>query len=242
MSITRNGFQANVNTVNPPGKVGDFASMNPRATVNAGPGQLKAGTGVRVGYFARADLSTGLAEGVVSPGSGILGFVANENQTLITDFLADSRMTVQGGFPVTLYTHGDFWALVGGGAVTVGATIYAVAATGEPTVDSASSANPDTGFIAVTAAPADPTCASCTIAAGTGVLTMGAAPSAAIVASGMNVSGTGVPANVNIVSQLTGTAGGANGATFQTNYQGPAVASFTATVSQGRLVKISRTY
>jgi hypothetical protein len=94
----------------------------------------------------------------------------------------------------------------------------------------------------VTAAPADPTCASCTIAAGTGVLTMGAAPSAAIVASGMNVSGTGVPANVNIVSQLTGTAGGANGATFQTNYQGPAVASFTATFSQGRLVKISRTY
>lgn len=241
MSRTRNGFQTNVNTVNPPGNVGDFATMNPRACVPVGPGALKAGTGVIVGYFARADLTTGLAEGTVT-GAGILGFVANELQTLITTFLADSRLSVQGGTPVTLYSHGDFWALVGGGAVTVGAKIYAVAATGEPTVDDASAANPDTGYIAVTAAPANPTSATSTIAAGTGILTMGGAPSAAIVVAGMNVSGAGVPANVNIVSQLTGAAGGAAAATFQTNYQGPAVASATFTYSQGRLVKISRTY
>jgi hypothetical protein len=242
MSITRNGFQSAVNTVNPPGRVGDFASMNPRACVPVGPGALKAGSNVIVGYFARADLSTGLAEGVVSPGSGIIGFVANELQTLITTFLADSRLSVQGGTPVTLYSHGDFWALVGGGAVTVGATIYAVAATGEPTVDSASAANPDTGFVAASAAPANPTSATSTIAANTGVLTMGGAPSAAIVVPGMNVTGTGVPANVFILAQLTGTAGGSAGATFQTNYQGPAVPSATFTYSQGRLVKITRTY
>jgi hypothetical protein len=241
MSVTRNGFQSFVNTLNPPGNVGDFASMNPRAVVNAGPGQLKAGTGVTVGYFARADLTTGLAEGDLN-GAGIIGFVANELQTVITAFLGQDRLVVQGGFPVTLYTHGDFWADVAGGAVTVGATIYAVLATGQPTVDSASAANPDTGFIAVTAAPANPTSATSTIAADTGILTMGGAPSAAIVGPGFNVSGTGVPANVFILSQLTGTAGGSAGATFQTNYQGPAVASATFTYSQGRLVKISRTY
>jgi LmbE family N-acetylglucosaminyl deacetylase len=40
--------------------------------------------------------------------------------------------------------------------------------------------------------------------------------------------------------QLTGTAGAIG--TYQLNYQGPAVASFTGTFSQGNLVKISRTY
>jgi hypothetical protein len=228
MSLTRNGFQSFVNAVNPPANVGDFASMNPRAVVPVGQGALKAGTGVTIGYFARADLTTGLAQGDLN-GTGIIGFVANELQTVITDFLGQNRLTVQGGFPVTLYTHGDFWCDPAGGAVTVGAPIYAVLATGQPTVDSAASANPDTGFIAATAAPANPTSATSTIAAGTGILTMGGAPSAAIVETGMNVSGTGVPANVFILSQLTGTAGGSAGATFQTNYQGAAVASATFT-------------
>lgn len=240
MSITRNGFQTAVNTVNPPGRVGDFATMNPRACVPVGPGALKAGSGVIVGYFARADLSTGLAQGSLS-GAGIVGFVADELQTLITTFLADSRVSVQAGFPVTLYSHGDFWALVNGGAVTVGAPIYGVLATGEPTVDS-TGGNINTGFIAASAAPANPTSATSTIAATTGILTMGGAPSAAIVEPGMNVSGVGVPANVFILAQLTGTPGGSAGATFQTNYQGPAVASATFTYSQGRLVKITRTY
>lgn len=238
MSLTRNGFQSFVNTNNPPGNIGDFASMNPRAVVPAGPNALKAGAGVTVGYFAMANLDTGLATGDCS-GSGILGFVANELQTVITAFLGQDRLVVQAGFPVTLYSHGDFWTLVAG-AVTVGAAIYATAATGEPTVTS--SGNVATGFIAVTAAPANVTAATSTIAANTGILTLGAAPSAAGIEVGDNVSGTGVPANVFIVAQLTGTVGGSNGATFQTNYQGPAVASTTLTFSTGRLVKISRTY
>lgn len=239
MSLTRNGFQSFVNTQNPPGNIGDFASMNPRACVPVGPGALKAGAGVTVGYFALANLDTGFALGDCS-GSGIIGFVANELQTVITAFLGQDRLVVQAGFPVTLYSHGDFWTLVAGGAVTVGAAIFATAATGEPTVTS--SGNIATGFIAVTAAPANVTAATSTIAAGTGVLTLGAAPSVAGIEVGDNVSGTGVPANVFILAQLTGTVGGSSGATFQTNYQGPAVASTTLTFSTGRLVKISRTY
>jgi hypothetical protein len=238
MSLTRTGFQSFVNTNNPPGNIGDFASMNPRAVVLAGPGALKVGSGVTVGYFARADLSTGLAEGVVSPGSGIIGFVANETQALITAFLGQSNRVLTSGYPVTLYTHGDFWTLVAGGAVTIGATIYAVAATGQPTVDSASAANPDTGFIAATAAPADATATTCSIAADTGVLTV--ATLTGTILQGMNVSGTGVPADLFIQYQITGTAGAAG--TYQLNYQGPAVTTFAGTFSQGRLVKISRTF
>ncbi len=237
MSLTRNGFQSFVNTNNPPGNIGDFASMNPRAVVLAGPGALKVGTGVTVGYFARADLDTGLAQGSLS-GSGIIGFVANETQALITAFLGQSNRVLTAGYPVTLYTHGDFWTLVAGGAVTVGATIYAVLATGEPTVDSASAANPDTGFIAATAAPADTTAVSCSIAADTGVLTVGTVTGSVL--QGMNVSGTGVPANLFIQYQITGSAGATG--TYQLNYQGAAVSSFTGTFSQGRLVKISRTF
>lgn len=237
MSLTRTGFQSFVNTGNPPGNIGDFASMNPRAAVVAGPGALKAGTGVTVGYFARANLTTGLAQGDVS-GSGILGFVANELQTVITTFLAGDRLVVQAGFDVTLYTHGDFWTVVAGLPVTVGATIYAVAATGQPTTDDASAANPDTGFKAVTASPANTTAVTCTIAADTGVMTTGAVTGSIEV--GMNVTGTGVPANLFVVSQLTGTAGAIG--TYQLNYQGPAVASATFTFSGGHLVKISRTY
>ncbi len=235
MSLTRNGFQSFVNTNNPPGKVGDFASMNPRAVAVAGPDALKAGTGVTVGYFARGNLSTGLAQGDVS-GAGILGFVANENQTVITDFLGSNRLTVQSGFPVTLYTHGDFWTIVAGRPVAVGDAIYAVAATGEPTT--VSTDNVATGFIAVTAAPANTTSVTSTIAADTGILTAGTVTGS--IEQGMNVSGTGVPANIFIVAQLTGTAGAAG--TYQTNYQGPAVASATFTYTQGNLVKISRTY
>lgn len=237
MSLTRTGFQSFVNTNNPPGNIGDFASMNPRAVAVAGPGALKVGTGVTVGYFARGNGTTGLAQGDLT-GAGVLGFVSNELQALITAFLGQSNRVLTAGYPVTLYTHGDFWTVVAGRPVAVGDTIYAVAATGEPTTDAASGANYDTGFKAATAAPADTTAVTCTIAADTGIMTTGAVTGSIL--QGMNVTGTGVPANLFVVAQLTGTAGAIG--TYQLNYEGPAVASATFTFTQGNLVKISRTY
>jgi len=242
MSLFRNGFQTFVNTYMPPAVVGQFASMNPRAVVLAGQGALRADptNPPRVGYFARA--LDGLASAIVSPGDGVLGFVANELQTIITDFLGQSRLVVQAGFPVTLFSHGDFWTEVAGAtAASIGLPVFAVAGTGEPTVDDNSNANPDTGYI-VASAPGGSASSSgnASIAANTGVLTVAATVTGTI-ESGQVISGTGVPANVFILSQLTGTTGGAG--TYQTNYAGPAVATFTNfTATSGQLVKISRTF
>lgn len=137
MTLQRGDFQTFVNTHMAPGVVGAFASMNPRAVALAGPGAFVADSAlpVIVGYFAWATPSDGKAYGAQKSNSQ-LGFVGNEGQTVITDFLGVSRLSIQAGFPVTLYTHGDFWAQVAGGAVTVGAEIYADALTGQPTVSS----------------------------------------------------------------------------------------------------------
>ncbi len=242
MTIERNGFQTFVNQQPAPAVVGDFASMNPRAVALAGPGAFRADLSapVVVGNFAWGKQSDGIAYGSVQAGS-VLGFVANELQTVITDFLGQSRLAVQAGFPVTLYTHGDFWAAVGGGVVEVGDPIYALSTTGAPTVDEGvSGINPDTGYVAATPLAAAATSTGSSIAAGTGVLTLGTVSNGPV-QIGDNVSGTGVPDNVFVTAYLTGTPG-ASGSTVRVNYIGPAVSSFSGTFAQGRLVKITRTF
>ncbi len=242
MSLSRNGFQTFVNTNSPVGGAGQMASMNPRATVIAGAGGLKADptNPPTVGWFARA-IGT-LATAIVSPGAGVIGFLANEAQTLITAFLGQSRVTMEPGLPVTLFSHGDFWAeVVGATAATVGQPVFAVAGTGQPTLDDDSSANPDTGYIQASAPGATASSnGNASIAAGTGVLTVAATVTGTF-ESGQVISGTGVPANVFILSQITGSAGGAG--TYQTNYQGAAISTFTnLTATSGQRVKISRTF
>jgi hypothetical protein len=243
MSLNRNGFQTFVNRHLAPGVVGAFASMNPRAVVLAGPGAFKADEDapVVVGFFAWGSPGTSLAYGEETSNS-FLGFVANEGQTVITEFLGMNRLVVQAGFPVTLYSHGDFWAFVAGGAVSAGDPIYADAATGEPTVDDASAANPDTGFVAATAAPANPSSTSSSLAA-TGVLTVGATLTGTISIGDGNsthVTSANMPDNVFIMAQLTGSPGGTG--TYQTTSRGKVVAAEAMTFVTGRLVKITRTF
>lgn len=328
MSLTRNGFPSFVNTNNPPGVIGAFASMNPRATVNAGPGAARAASGASfygtknpiVGNFAWFNAATGLAYSERPNASGLqLGFVANEGQTIIIDFLGQYRLAVEGGFPVTLYTRGDFWTTPRGatsGNITAGDTVYAnpedgsvtddtthFSATGVQTASTTTvtisavtkgklligdilvgtgvdagltvtaqltgspgaagtytvstntgfssttvtAANYNTGFVFLTGYAADATFTG-EIAANTGILTassvtgtiLTAADQDGVRGNGPNLSGTGVPANLFILSQLTGSAGAAG--TYQTNYQGPAVASTSMTASQGHLVKIGRAF
>lgn len=249
MSLTRNGFQSFVTQQLPPGQPGDFASNNPRAvaltSVSGSPGtpgfRVAASQAVTVGYFAWGATSGLVYSSEAGAGTGaVIGFVAQEQQTVITAFLGQDRVTVQGGFPITLFVAGDFWANVAGLPVVPGDPIYAVLGTGQPSTDDNSGNTAPTGYIAATAAPAAITAATSTVAADTGILTMGGAPSVAGVQPGMAVSMAGLPDNVFVVAQLSGTAGGAAGATFQLNYQGPAVTSATATFSQGNLVKITR--
>jgi hypothetical protein len=155
MSLTRNGFQSFVNTNNPPGNIGDFASMNPRAVVVAGPGALKVGSGRHRRLLRSRQSHDSGSRRAISRAAGILGFVANETQALITAFLGQSNLVLTRPATRSRCTRtATFWTVVAGRPVTVGATIYAVAATGQPTTDDASGANYDTGFKAVTAAPA----------------------------------------------------------------------------------------
>lgn len=136
MTLQRGDFQTFVNTHFAHGVVGGFASMNPRAVALAGPGAFVADSDlpVVVGYFAWATISDGVAYGAQKANSQ-LGFVGNEGQTVITDFLGVSRLSIQAGFPVTLYTHGDFWTECAD-VVAVGDEIYADAQTGQPQTSS----------------------------------------------------------------------------------------------------------
>jgi hypothetical protein len=125
------GFQRLVNTSPAPGVVGDWASRNPRATFDAGPGGLVAGNGIQVdpsgglspnpslagvvvGRFAWATSSPADPDGgptqVNNFGLGApTGFVHREEQALITAYLADSTMIIPQGFGVVLMIAGDVW-------------------------------------------------------------------------------------------------------------------------------------
>ncbi len=187
MTINRAGFPSIVNLQMPPGAPGTFAGMNPRATVLAGPGAFKAALAAAVimGNFAWG-ASDGKAYGSNVNG-GNIGFILNDSQTVITDFLGQYRTTVQEGFPVTLFSHGDFWALVGGTlGVTIGMPIYADRDTGAPTTDT--SAAVVTGSI------------------GTTTLTVTAVTRGAL-RVGDVISGSGVTANTTITALGTGTGG-----------------------------------
>src|SRR5690349_3642775 len=128
-------FQTSVGVQPAPAVAGDFASSNPRWTALAGPGGLLAGTaGVTIGRFAwlsQQVIDVDNAAAIVNSfGTGpVGGFVHREQQALITAFLADSGMTIPSGFPVSLFTGGDFW-VKNEGATAAQAGQYAYAAFG----------------------------------------------------------------------------------------------------------------
>lgn len=192
------GFQKQVN-LNPALAVaGDFASSNPRATVLAGAGGLVAGNGgVTVAKFAwvGSDGKTVLSRGTAAKAPS--GFVHREQQGLITTYLGESTMNIPVGLPVVLHNQGDFWAVnAGPGALAVGDAIYATYANGDVAQAAVSSAS-GTGSIGATfTATASGT--NLTVTAVTGVISIGE-----------TISGTGVTAGTTIVSQTSGTTGGA---------------------------------
>lgn len=205
MSLNRNGFITRVNRQLPPAVVGDFASMNPRATALAGAGAFRSGNGntylsvqnlAVIGAFA---WGAGQFVGSQKPaGASIAGFVANELQTIIpfpaaadVNYPNPVRLAVENGFPVTPFTHGDFWALPVapvGGIVSYGDSVYARQYDGAPTND--------------------PQAFSAT-GVGVGVnVTISAVTKGALV-PGMVLAGTGVDVGLTVVSQTSGTPGGA---------------------------------
>ena len=83
-----------------------------------------------------------------------------------------------------------------------------------------------------------PITSTTTTISSTGLLTTGGAVSGGTIQAGQFVTGTGVPANTEILYQVSGTAGAGGGATYQTNAVA-AVTSFTASFAGGLLARIS---
>lgn len=201
-------FQNEVNLYQSPGVEGGFAGANPRASVVSGVGAFLAGEGgVNTGRFAWA------VNGVVTnTGTGApTGFVGRDTLPAgITNFLGAASINIPEGYPVTLYSAGDFWVRPGNGAAP----------------DAAVFANPADGTILTGTAGSPPAATSFTASiAATGVMTVTAVGSGTIV-PGIEINGTGVPAGTVIESQLSGTTGGVG--TYQTTADA-VVASTTIT-------------
>jgi hypothetical protein len=209
MTISRSGFQSFVNRNQPPATPGDFASMNPRATALAVDLAFRAAAASAlaqnpiVGNFAWGQGQ--FASSQLPVGSSVLGFVADELQTVIPFPPSNSnpvmaRTAVQEGFPVSLFTRGDFWVspdLPVAGIVSAGDTVYANPDDGAPTNDSA--------FFSATGVQT----------AATNIVTISAVTKGKLV-PGMRLAGTGVDAGLTVLTQATGTAGGAGTYTVST--------------------------
>lgn len=200
------GFQTSVNQYNPLAVAGDFASANPRATVLASEGGLVAGpNGVLVGQFAWVEPSTtsdsdgttvtNFAQGAVAPA----GFVHRDQQALIEAYLQQASMLIPEGFPVILHNAGDFFAVANGEAATVGASVYARYSDGAIFIGAAPTGASVTGSIGATfTASAGSPATELVVTSVTGLISIGDV-----------VSGTGITAGTTILSQISGTPGGA---------------------------------
>lgn len=202
------GFQRQVNVQPAPGVEGDFCDRNPRYIVDAGPGGLIAGaSGLIVGRFAWATYppdADGSPAVVNNSGGGpVTGFVHRDQQGLIVNFLTEAAMTMQAGFPVTLFSGGGFWAK------NVGLTearngMKAFASTLDGTVSFAAAGTIPGGASGATSAVVQTTL---TLVGGIAdnILTV-ASVSAGAVYNGSILSSNAVG---TVVKQLTGTAHGA---------------------------------
>jgi len=228
-------FPNQVNVAQTPGLPGDWASKNPRHSFVAGPGGLVAGpNGVTVGRFAwaTAPLDADGTPGTVSnSGYGLpSGFVHREQQALITTYLAASGSLIPAGMPVTLTTSADFWVKNDGATeAQFGQKAYVNFADGKVT------------FAATGAPTSGGSGSASTIAAGTSsmtgsiagnVLTITAVSSGTLY-PGATISGTGVATGTQVVSQLTGTAGGIG--TYLLNTGEQTVSSTTISSTYGLL-------
>lgn len=225
------GFQSQVNVTQAPGVEGDFCSFNTgsRSVLNAGPGGLVAGpNGCTVARFAwysgyvdpdgtPTQVSTSftgvsiIAGGGTYPGPGSnvqnsIGFIHREQQALITAYLSDATLVVPQGFPVTVFTGGDFWVKNRGTQTAqIGMKAYANFADGS-------------AYFAVSGAPLQsanitgsiaPALATITASIAGNILSVTALASGTLT-PGMTLTGTGggtIATGTTITAQLSGSAG-----------------------------------
>lgn len=230
-------FQTRVNSFNPPAVEGDPASANPRSSTLAGAGGLVAGLfGAIVGRFHWIAPDFKSADPFAAQPGAPDGFLHRAQQALIEVYLDEFSMLVPAGFQIDLSNGGDFWVKnAGPAALTKGASVFAgyadgkayssapAGATGTASLGSTNTAalgSTSTG----TAVVGNPQ--QITISAVTGVLSVGD-----------SIAGTGIPAGAQIVSQNSGTAGGAG--VYTLNVANTAAAATITTF--GNVVVVSAT-
>lgn len=211
MSNLIGSFQTRVNSYNPIGVEGDFASANPRATaLTTGDGSLIAGpNGVIIGNFAwvAADGRTvnSFATGAVAP----TGYVHRDQQGLLTAYLQAAGALIPPGFPVTLMVAGDFLDKIAGGSSAVfGSACYARYSDGALFTGSVPTGTTGTGAIGSTNTAAIGSTSTGTAVSGN-PLEITISSVTGVLSVGDTMAGTGITAGTTIVSQISGTAGGA---------------------------------
>ena len=193
------GFQKQVNLTPAPAVAGDFASANPRSSALSSPGGLVAGVGgVTVGKFAWINPTDGITvHSFGTIGRYPDGFVHREQQAMIQTYLAESGMNIPAGYQMSLANEGDFWAVnAGSAAMSINDAVYASYADGS-VANSVQTGASATGEIGATFTATGAT-TNLTVSAVTGLISIGD-----------TIAGTGVPAGTTIVSQTSGTTGGA---------------------------------
>lgn len=208
-------FQTHVNAFQAPGQAGDFASANPRAVALASMWQDNAGVthtglvagpnGLTIGLFCWIDAAT---HSIASnSGSGAPnGFVHRAAEALITTYLTAYGSTIPSGFETgNVFASGDFFVVNNGlTEATPGMKAYANNSTGVASF--AATGAPTTGGTSTASTIAAETWS----ATGTivdDVMTITGAVTGSIVV-GSIASGTNVASGTQVISQLTGTAGG----------------------------------
>ncbi len=217
-------FPGKPNLNQAPAVRGDFASQNPRASLLAGQGALVAPAGgLIVGNFASVlKNSTGETVQQGFTAGNEIGFLAREEQALISVYLAGDSLVVPQGFMVTLYTEGDFYAYFGNGA-TPGDVVYMDETTGAA-ISGAGSPTSVTGSIGFTG----------TASFATNVMTVVAQTAGSLIEVGDTVTSAGVAGGTTITAQLTGTPG-AVGSTYSLSTAPGTIATQAATTTSTTL-------
>lgn len=195
------GFQQVVNNQPGVGEAGDFYGVNPRASVLAGPGEFTSPSGgVLVGHFVWADADSGNVSASYVPGYQ-LGFLHREGttNTVIVNFLGSYATLVLQGFPLTLFSEGDFWASFAAGA-TPGQSVYADPANGAAIAGASGGINAATLTATLGFTDAGMTASGTTLTLPTPV---------GLVSIGDTVASATITDSPTILAQLTGPAGGA---------------------------------
>lgn len=204
------GFQQQVYPASAPAVAGDFASMNPYSTFDAGPGGLVAGdAGLYIGRFAWVYPPTdpnGTGKIALNTGSGVPdGFVHREQQGLITDYLAYAGMQIKPGFMATLMNGGDFWVKnVGATTAQPGMKAWARHSDGEVAFGASGTAPGGAEVVGTIAS----TTATFNASISGDVLTVTNLVSGTIGIGSVLTGGTGIISGTYIVEQLSGTIGG----------------------------------